>query len=334
VPNIRTTHGLAFEARAGESILDASLRAGIGLPYSCRTGRCSTCKCRVESGGTFALHPETGLTASELADGWVLSCVRGASDDVVLDVEDLGGVQLEAPRTQPCRIVSLERAAPDVLRVVLRLPPTVTLSYEPGQYVDVIGPGGMRRSYSIANAAVPERTIELHVREVEGGSMSAYWFGQSKVNDLLRLHGPLGTFFLRNVDACDLVFLATGTGIAPVKAILESLSTRKAAAPRSIRLYWGARHRQDIYWQPPAEVAGIPVHFVPVLSREGPDWAGARGHVQDRFMAEAGGADPSRCHVYACGSDTMIHAARARLLEAGLDERHFMSDAFVCSSAA
>jgi CDP-4-dehydro-6-deoxyglucose reductase len=280
------------------------------------------------------MHAETGLTSTELADGWVLSCVRSAFGDVVLDVEDLGGVQLAAPRTQPCRIVSLDRAAPDVLRVVLRLPPTVALSYEPGQYVDVIGPGGTRRSYSIANAPLPERTIELHVREVDGGAMSAYWFGQSKANDLLRLHGPLGTFFLRDVAARDLVFLATGTGIAPVKAILESLSTRQAAAPRSIRLFWGARHRHDIYWQPPAEMAGIPVHFVPVLSREDADWTGVRGHVQDAFIEKTGAADLAHCRVYACGSDTMIHAARARLLEAGLDEHHFLSDAFVCSAAA
>ena len=332
--NIRTTHGLAFEAQDGESILDAALRSGISLPYSCRTGRCSTCKCRVASGDTRAMHGEIGLTPSELADGWVLSCVRTASSDVVLDVEDLGGVQLATPRTQPCRIVSLDRTAPDVLRVVLRLPPTVMLSYESGQYVNVIGPGGTRRSYSIANAPVPDRTIELHVREVAGGEMSAYWFGQSKVNDLLRLHGPLGTFFLRDVAGRDLVFLATGTGIAPVKAILESLAARPDALPRSIRLFWGARHRQDIYWQPPADVGGVPLHFVPVLSREDTDWAGARGHVQDAFIAEVDRADLSDFRVYACGSDTMIHAALARLLEAGLSEHHFLSDAFVCSAAA
>ena len=280
------------------------------------------------------MHPETGLTASELADGWVLSCVRSAFGEVFLDVEDLGGVRLTAPRTQPCRIVSLDRAAPDVLRVVLRLPPTVILSYEPGQYVDVIGPAGTRRSYSIANAAVPERTIELHVREVDGGAMSAYWFGQSKGGDLLRLHGPLGTFFLRDVETCDLVFLATGTGIAPVKAMLESLHARHAATPRSIRLFWGARDRRDIYWQPPAEVAGIPVHFVPVLSREGSEWAGVRGHVQDAFIGQTDPAALQNCRVYACGSDTMIHAARALLLAAGLDDRHFLADAFVCSAAA
>lgn len=331
---IRTTHGLAFEAEQGESLLDAALRAGVALPYSCRTGRCSTCKCRVESGDTRALHAEIGLTASESAQGWVLSCVRSALGDVTLEAEDLGGIQLSVPRTQPCRIVSLDRLAPDVLRVILRLPPTVAVAFEAGQYVDVIGPGGVRRSYSIANAPLPDRTIELHVREVEDGVMSAYWFRQAKANDLLRLHGPLGTFFLRDVAGLDLVFLATGTGIAPVKAILEALPSRAGGAPRSIRLFWGARHRQDIYWQPPAGVAGVPMEFVPVLSRAEDDWAGVRGHVQDALLAHDGAAPLSTSRVYACGSDAMIHGARARLVEAGLDERHFLSDAFVCSAAA
>jgi CDP-4-dehydro-6-deoxyglucose reductase len=334
VPQIKNSHGLEFEAQAGESILDAALRAGVSLPYSCRTGRCSTCKCRIESGDTYALHPETGLTPAELADGWVLSCVRSALGDTVLDVEDLGGVQLAPPRTQPCRVASLDRLSPDVVQVVLRLPPTVTFAYEPGQYIDVIGPGGIRRSYSIANAQVPGRTIDLHIREVEGGAMSAYWFDSAKPNDLLRLHGPLGTFFLRDVTDVDLVFLATGTGIAPIKAMLESLPGRTGGMPRSIRVFWGARRKADIYWQPPVGVADIPIDFVPVLSREDADWPGARGHVQDIFLASAGAMELSRCRVYACGSDTMIHAARHRLIEAGVNERHFLSDAFVCSAAA
>jgi CDP-4-dehydro-6-deoxyglucose reductase len=330
VTHITTSHGRAFEAAADETLLDAALRAGLALPYSCRTGRCSTCKCRTSSGTTRALHDEIGLTAAERAAGWILSCVRTACDDVTLEVEDLGGVQLAVPRTQPCRIQSLERAAHDVVRVVLRLPPTVALGYEPGQYVDVIGPGGLRRSYSIANAPVHERTIELHVRAVDGGAMSAYWFGQAAVGDLLRLHGPLGTFFLRQVADVDLVFLATGTGIAPVKAILESLARRAGHVPRSVTLYWGGRQPQDLYWQP--ESAGEPLRYVPVLSRADAAWAGARGHVQDALLADA--PDLARCRVYACGSDAMIHGARAALLAAGLSERHFLSDAFVCSAAA
>lgn len=328
MPLIHLPNGKAFEANDGESLLDAGLRAGVTLPYSCRTGRCSTCRCRVTAGTTVALHAETGLDAAELAEGWVLACVRSANSDAALDVEDLG--VLPPVRTVPCRIQAIDRLAPDVVRVVLRMPPTTDFDYRPGQYLDMIGAGGVRRSYSIANAVASDRRIELHVRQVEGGVMSAYWFEHAKQNDLLRLHGPLGTFFLRDIAGLDLVFLATGTGIAPVKAMLESLSALPAdEAPRTTTVYWGGRHESDIYWSP--EIAGDKLRFVRVLSRADASWQGARGHVQDVFAATA--PDLSRTAVYACGSDAMIHAARARLVAAGLPERRFSSDAFVCSAA-
>jgi CDP-4-dehydro-6-deoxyglucose reductase len=330
VPRISTTYGQSFDTGEGESILDAALRAGLTLPYSCRTGRCSTCKCRVNAGSTIELHEELGLSPEERAGGWILGCVRSAIGDVTLDVEDLGSVRLATPRTHPCRIQSIERAATDVMRIRLRLPPTVAFEYTAGQYIDVIGEGGLRRSYSIANAWSAERLIELHVREVDAGVMSAYWFGQARVNDLLRLHGPLGTFFLRDVAGHDLVFLATGTGIAPFKAMLEALAALEAEQrPRSISLYWGGRKPADLYWSP--EQASVAHRYVPVLSRADDTWQGARGHVQRVLLEDK--PDLARCLVYACGSDTMIHSARAVLLKAGLPERHFYSDAFVCSAA-
>jgi CDP-4-dehydro-6-deoxyglucose reductase, E3 len=326
VPLIHLPNGKAFEADSGETLLDAGLRAGVTLPYSCRTGRCSTCRCRVSAGTTVALHAETGLEPADRADGWVLACVRSATSDVTLDVEDLGA--LAPVLTVPCRIHAIERLAPDVLRILLRLPPTTQFDYRPGQYVDMIGPGGVRRSYSIANSSSTDRRIELHVRQVEGGAMSAYWFDLARPNDLLRLRGPLGTFFLRDIAALDLVFLATGTGIAPVKAILESLSSLpKGQAPRTTSVYWGGRHETDLYWSPEQ----AEVRFVRVLSRADASWQGARGHVQDVFAATA--PDLARTAVYACGSDAMIHAAHSRLVAAGLPERRFSSDAFVCSAA-
>ena len=194
------------------------------------------------SGTSVALHEELGLTESEKAEGWILSCVRSATSDMVLEVEDLGGVSLPAAKTVPCRIQELKRLANDVMQIRLHLPPTADFSYLPGQYIDVIGPAGIRRSYSLANAHGTDKHLELHVRAVPGGAMSEYWFQQAKVNDLLRLNGPLGTFFLRQVAGLDLVFLATGTGIAPVKSMFEGISALSAdKQPRSVTLYWGGR---------------------------------------------------------------------------------------------
>jgi len=330
MPLITTRSGKQFPLAEGQSLLDAALAAQVGLPYSCHTGRCSTCKAKVPAGTTQPLSDELGLTPEERAQGWILTCVRTASSDVTLEVEDLGAVRLHPPKLVPCRIQALERLAPDVMKVLLRLPPTSPLAYHPGQYVDVIGPQGVRRSYSVANAPAANQPLELHVRQVPGGAMSHYWFEQAKPNDLLRLNGPLGTFFLRELGGMDLVFLATGTGIAPVKAMLEGLATlAPEARPRTITVYWGGRVAADLYWQP--AVAGIELCFVPVLSKAGADWPGARGHVQQVLLAASGSL--AQTAVYACGSNAMIHSAQAALLAAGLPPARFYSDAFVCSAA-
>lgn len=328
---VRTSNGKQFDIASGESLLDAALRADVALAYSCRTGRCGTCKGQVRSGETALIHHELGLTEAEQAAGWILTCVRSAQSDIQLEIDDLGDVQLIHPRTLPCRIQALERLSSDVVKVLLRLPPTSNFEFHCGQYVDVIGHGGLRRSYSIASAPAPDKHVELHIRRVPGGAMSDYWFEQAKVNDLLRLNGPLGTFFLRDIEGLDLVLLATGTGIAPVKAILEGMRQRSEPhGAQSVSVIWGGRVEADLYWD--VRNAGIEHSYVPVLSRADSSWSGARGHVQQAALAQR--RDWSRTAVYACGSEAMIQGARRQLIDAGLNERRFHSDAFVCSAAA
>jgi CDP-4-dehydro-6-deoxyglucose reductase len=171
--------------------------------------------------------------------------------------------------------------------------------------------------------------MELHIRAVEGGAMSHYWFGQAKPNDLLRFHGPLGTFFLRDVSGLDLVFLATGTGIAPVKAMLEGLAgVSPEMHPRSISVYWGGRKNEDLYWDPRPSHPNV--NYIPVLSRADAEWEGRRGYVQNVLMDDR--LDLSQAVVYACGSNQMITDARGLLVKNGLSGHRFYSDAFVCSS--
>lgn len=330
MPTVTLNAGSPFFAEPGTSILDAAAAASKVIPYSCRTGRCSTCRCKVVEGETLALSAESGLTAEEQADGWILGCVRTAVTDLVLEVDTLDDLALPPARTLPCRIASIERLAPDVLRILLRLPPAAALEFLPGQYLEVIGPAGIRRSYSLATTAGAGAALELHVREVQGGAMSDYWFHRAGDNDLLRLHGPLGTFVLRDVAGIDLILLATGTGIAPVKAILESLPALDAAqAPRSVTILWGGRIPADLY----LDIAALPgTHrFIPVLSRADDQWTGASGHVQDVLLGLQ--PDLRNAAVYACGSDAMIHGARDALLRAGLPAGRFHSDAFVCSAS-
>lgn len=331
LPTITLTSGATFHASMGLSILSAASQANISLPYSCSTGRCSTCKCKVLSGSTTALHPETGLTDEEINEGWILSCVRTAESDLVLEVDDLGGLQLPIAKTYPCRINAINHLALDVVQIFLRLPPTVSFEFIPGQYVVAIGPNGVRRSYSLANSTFEDKMLELHIRAVPGGEMSQYWFKEAKINDLLRIHGPLGTFFLRETAGVDLYFLATGTGIAPVKAMLESIihlpSEKK---PKAVTVFWGGRKPNDFYFN----LADIPGDhtFIPVLSRLDEDWSGAQGYVQNVLLDLHPKWEITT--IYACGSETMIRDAKKSLFDSGLPESRFYSDAFVSSSIA
>lgn len=329
MPVITLANGKKFSAEASETMLNAALRSGIVLVHSCKTGRCGSCKVQLRTGSTIPIIDETGLSQAERDAGWVLSCAKSATSDIQLDVEDLGDIQLHPTKTLPCRIQSLERLSADVLRVILRLPPNQQLDYHPGQYIDVIGKDGLRRSYSVANAPAADKLIELHIVQVPEGAMSPYWFEEAKTNDLLRLNGPLGTFFLRDIAGLDLILLATGTGMAPIKAILEGMSSWPVARlPRSISVYWGGRVPQDHYWNPTK--TGLVLQYFPVLSRADAHWSGLRGYVQQAVLES--GINLANAAVYACGSLAMIDSARAQLVAAGLDVRRFYSDAFVSSS--
>jgi CDP-4-dehydro-6-deoxyglucose reductase len=317
-----------FEVNQGETLLAAAARQHIQIAYSCQTGRCSTCKCKVTSGRTIALVDETGLSTDEKKEGWILSCSRTAIENVAIEGDDLASNPIPEVKTLPCRIQDIKTLAPDVLQVSLRLPPTAKFAFLAGQYINIIGPEGVRRSYSLASTST--NVLELHIRQVPNGIMSEYWFKEAKKNDLLRFRGPLGTFFLRNIAGRDLVFLATGTGIAPVKAMLEDLaSALKSEQPNSISVYWGGRHQPDLY----DSIKSSPeiFRYIPVLSRNDPLWNGAVGYVQNVFLASK--PDLTNTTVYACGSNTMIKSAQDLLIAAGLPASRFHSDAFVCSAS-
>lgn len=327
--SVQLTKGRMFEAKADESLLDAAARSGINLSYSCKTGRCSSCKCKLLSGKTSLIREEIGLNSEEKAKGWILSCARSAVTDIYLEADDLGEVSLPEAKTLPCRIDKIDFLAPDVVRVFLRFPSNTVFQFLPGQYVDVIGVGGVRRSYSLANADFDEKRLELQIRKVDGGAMSNYWFEHAKPNDLLRICGPLGTFFVRETKGIDLIFLATGTGIAPVKSILESIrKMEKDHQPNSIHVFWGGRTIRDLYLDFYDVVGNY--KYTPVLSRAEEEWTGAKGYVQSVFLQS--GCNLEKSIVYACGSNAMIHSAENALTKVGLLGENFYSDAFVSSN--
>jgi CDP-4-dehydro-6-deoxyglucose reductase len=329
MPIVTLNSGRSFTADPALSILDAARQAGVTLEYSCRTGRCGVCKAPVVSGATTILRSEgESLDAHEATEGMILTCCRAAESDVVLDIEPLDRLVGFEIKTIPSRIVSIELLAADIVKVFLKTPPASPMRFLPGQYVDVIV-GDVRRSYSLANAPRADGLLELIVKRYPGGRLSGYWFERAKPNDLIRIEGPFGTFFLRDDGPTNIVFLATGTGIAPVKALLEELAADPDRASRHrLSVFWGNRESESFCWDP-IEL-GLDVGLHHLLSGSDAGWGGARGYVQDAAIHQ--GFDLGDTVVYACGSDTMIASARAAFRALGLPAKRFFSDAFVSSN--
>lgn len=329
MPAVTLSNAKVFHCSSEQTFLEAARAQGLALEHSCRTGRCGACKALVLDGVTSATKHEESLTEDERSVGFILTCCRTAVTDVELDIEDLGELGSIVIKTLPCRIDSLTRLSDDVIEVALRTPPISRLVYLPGQYIDIIGKDGLRRSYSVANAPRDDGKITLQIRKVPNGEMSRYWFDEAKANDLLRLEGPLGTFCLRPSLASQLVLLATGTGIAPIRAMLEQLALNPSLNTyRQIHVYWGGRTEKDLYWAP--EYPTLSLRFVRVLSRSTDSAGTTRGYVQDAALAD--GIPLQDAVVYACGSETMIASAKSMLVAAGLSANSFYSDAFVTSN--
>ncbi len=318
----------SFECSPETTLFEGARNAGILLEHSCLAARCSSCKVRVVDGETLDMNDEFILTEDEKKNGFILSCNAKPLSDISLDIEDLGDVQLTRPKTFPAKINNIEQISPSVAEVTLRMPPKSDFSYLAGQYVNIIK-GSVRRSYSIANAPNKEGTLDFLIKNYPGGSMSEYIFTKAKANDLLRVEGPLGTFFYRHSSSEVLVFLATGTGIAPVKALLEEIYLEEENhRGKKIMVIWGSRYPNDLFWTPLFEYENF--EFIPVLSRSGDEWEGEIGYVQDILMNKI--SDFSKVEVYACGSDAMISSAKKTLIQKGLQEHKFHADAFVQSN--
>ena len=326
--------GVAFDVARDEPILAAAIRAGIGLPYGCRDGACGSCKSRLLDGRVIhGAHQVRTLPPDEEAAGWVLPCCATPQTDCVIEARTVAGAGEHPVLKMPARVATLSRPAPDVVVMKLQLPATVALRYRAGQYVEFILRDGARRSYSMANAPETLGTppmIELHLRHMPGGLFTDHVFGTMKEKDILRLEGPMGTFFLREDSDAPMVLLASGTGLAPIKAIVEHLRGR--GNQRAAVLYWGCRRRADLYlhdWAMEAAAALPWLRYVPVLSEPTADdaWSGRTGLVHEAVMADL--PDLSGHQVYACGAPAMVDAAQRDLVvRCGLPAEQFFADSF------
>ena len=322
--------GHEFAAQADESVLDAALRHGLALPYGCRNGACRSCRGRILEGETH--YPDgapPALTPFDTARSFALLCAAHAKTDLRIEVEEIDSEQDIVVRNLPCRVVAKRWLAHDVIGLELALPASERLQFLPGQYVDILLRDGRRRAFSIANAPRADDHLELQIRHLSGGAFSDYVFEHLKERALLRLRGPLGSFYLRGKDSHAVILMAGGTGFAPIKAIVEGALASGFGEP--IHLYWGVRARRDLYMhdQALAWAAENPAfEYVPVLSepRDEDAWSGRTGFVHQAVLEDF--PDLSDFAVYASGPPVMITAARDHFLDRGLDLRRLHSDSF------
>ena len=327
--------GRSFEADAGETMLAAGIRQGVGLPYGCKDGACGSCKCKKLSGTVVhGPHQEKALSAQEEADGYVLTCCGTATSDVVLESRQVTHAGAFPIKKMPARVATLEKLSPDVVRLKLQLPANDIIQYHAGQYVEFILRDGARRSYSMANA--PHTLIEsgapmvdLHIRHMPGGKFTDHVFGAMKEKEILRIEGPYGSFHLQESPK-PIVLLASGTGFAPIKAIIEHMQFM--GITRDAVLYWGGRRPHDLYMDEwvKARCAEMPhLKYVPVVSDALPEdgWSGRTGFVHQAVLQDL--PDLSGHQVYACGAPIVVDSARKDFVEkAGLPEHEFFADAF------
>ena len=323
-----------FSVDRDEAILPAAIRQGIGLPYGCRDGACGSCKSRLVQGRVIhGAHQLRALSVAEEEAGYILTCCATPQTDCLIEARTVPGAGEYPVLKLPTRVITITKPAPDVAVLKLQLPANQNLQYRAGQYVEFILRDGARRSYSMANA--PHNlgsppAIELHIRHMPGGKFTDHVFGAMKEKDILRMEGPFGSFFVREDSSKPLILLASGTGFAPIKAIVEHLQHKGAQRPAV--LYWGCRRRSDLYQHEWCEAAAAELpwlRYVPVLSEPAEDnaWGGRTGFVHEVVMADW--PDLSGHQVYACGAPVMVDAARREYVaRCGLPAEEFYADAF------
>lgn len=313
-----------FNAAADRSLLDLALENGVSVTYSCRRGDCGQCIGTLQRGQVVALNASQPLQVKH--DIYLCNAAAGSDVDIRLPYfPELANI---TSLRSPSKIHELNRLGDKVLEVVLRLPPATQFRFLPGQFIRLTNKDHITRSYSLATGPAPDRLLRLHVKRIEGGAFSEYLFERAKPGDLLQLEGPQGHFFLRDAhQAKSTIFLATGTGIAPVYAMLSSLPPERRAALGEVHVYWGNRARSEEYLMDALRTlaARLDFRYWALLSRE---TSGAR-HVQD-LMAEHH-ASLADCEVFACGSLAMIDAARERSVKLGLALDRFHCDPFTAS---
>lgn len=318
----------SFTAEASQTVLEAAFKAGITLKHSCRDGQCGECRTPILSGAVSYKNPEAiKLEPSDFEGRTGLMCVGHATEDLVIEAPEVTG--LEGISVQKCagRTLVKESVSDDVAVLKIAPAPGISFAFKPGQYLDLTIKGCDPRSYSMANLD-SEGVVELHVRKMPGGAVSPIIVDELKPKAIVTIEGPFGTFYVRDSDR-PIVMIASGTGFAPVKSMMQGLIT--SGNTRPVALYWGGRCKQDLYMdelchQWAEENSWF--SYTPVLSEStGEGWVGRSGFVHQAVVDDM--PDLSAYEVYVCGAPIVVSSAKRDCVErCRLNPDHFFSDAF------
>ncbi|MDE3208817.1 MAG: CDP-6-deoxy-delta-3,4-glucoseen reductase, partial [Pseudomonadota bacterium] len=298
----------------------------------CRTGACGSCKGRILEGLIdFGPYQEQTLTEAERRQGFALFCCAKPLSNLLIECQDLKKSNGAEVKTLPARVQSLELLNEDVMLMTLKLPANENFTFQAGQYIDILLKDGLRRSFSLANPPANNSFLELHIRKVDGGLFTSQVFNELKEKTILRIQGPLGTFCLQPEQEKPIIFMAGGTGFAPIKSIIEH-HIKQEQSHRPLMLYWGARSLNGLYlkdlalsWQQEYPF----FTFTPVLSQPQPEdhWTGRTGYVHQAILDDF--SDLSSYQIYACGSPEMIQSGQDTFIQQGLHPENYFTDAFL-----
>ena len=318
-----------FTAEPGENLLDAALRAGLSIRYSCSSGSCGECRARLVSGQLGERQPQDyAFGQRERDEGQFLLCRTTAATDLVLEAVEARGaadIPVQQITTQVCK---LARLTDEVMELQVRTPRSKTLWFLAGQHVRLSIDGLAPRNKSVASCPCNGRVLQFHVRRAPGDPFSEYVFNRLKLRDSLEIEGPFGEFVLDESSPRPLIFIAFETGFAPIKSLIEHAISLEMNQP--MRLYWIARDEPEHYlenycrsWHDALD----DFTFTPITAKadagEPTPSEQALAQASARIVAEH--PDLSGFDVYANGPDSLFTGLCGTLLEKGLPaERLFM----------
>jgi ferredoxin-NAD(P)+ reductase (naphthalene dioxygenase ferredoxin-specific) len=314
---------LQLQTEIGMNLLEVLRSKGVPISYSCMSGRCGTCRCKVTGGSVLDGGPETGRPQSSRA-GDVLACQATLTGDCTIEIPDVDEVVTHPAKILKGTVVSIEQATHDIRRIRVKL--AKPLAFSPGQYATLQFTPDHIRPYSMAGLPDDEE-MEFQVRRVHGGRVTEYLFNELQVGSHLRVTGPLGTAYLRRKHTGPMLCVGGGTGLAPVMSIVRGALADGMKNP--IHLYFGVRSQEDIYNAERLQAladrhVNLTVHIVVAT---GPIERGLRsGLVTDAIQEDLKALEGWRA--YLCGAPAMVDAVSLVVARLGIAPEHVHADAF------